>query len=152
MYLLNTLHFDQSTQKILVENGLSVGVLEKTGEVYAKNQYWGQTVFYNCDYYCPIKREGFFPLPYVSNYEVEDIGDGFKRFHFNIGEFDPKTMEGYIVFIPISSKEILTNGKRLFGRLPSEIVVVLKNGQYVKFDDNEVTVVDNKLALVVDKF
>jgi len=87
-------------------------------------------------------------LSYVSEYSVEDYGDNYKKFYFNVSTYEPEKKEGYIIFVKFG-QNIETNGKKIFGRYPTEIVVVLKEGEYLEFNGKKVEVINEQLVLYI---
>ena len=55
-------------------------------------------------------------------------------------------IEGYIIFV-YNQELIHSDGRILYGRYPNDIVVVLKEGNFIKLSENEIMVVKNKLVL-----
>ena len=137
MYLLQTLSVDQKSNVPITTYGIQVGVLERVCKVFVKDEFWGKTEIVledNADFgYDPKKKGEYVLLPYVNNYEVEELEDGFKKFNFNVGKHST-VVEGFIIFIKSSSMKIETNGEKLFDKTSNEIVVILRNNQYVRFD------------------
>ena len=137
MYLLQTLSVDQETNKVIIEFGIYAGALERLHKAIVKDEFWGETEItlgYNSDFgFNSQKKSEFTLLPYVNSFEIEDLEDGFKKFHFFVGKRNNKKFEGYMIFIKSSPTDIETNGKKLFCRTPREIVVILKEGHYIKF-------------------
>ena len=139
MYLLYTLSVNQKTGFPDPIYGIRAGALERVQKAIVEDEFWGETEIIleeNSDFcYKPSKKGEFTLLPYVNSYTVEDLEHGFKKFTFTVGKLNNNDLEGFIVFIKKSFTSIKTNGKKLFGRTPHEIVVVLENRQYVKFDE-----------------
>lgn len=139
MFLLQSLSVDQKSNVPITTYGIQVGVLERVRKVFVKDEFWGKTEIVledNSDFgYDPKKKGEYVLLPYVNSFEVEELEDCFKKFYFNVGKHST-IVEGFIVFIKSSSMEIETNGEKLFGKTSNEIVVLLRNNQYVEFDGN----------------
>lgn len=156
MYLLQTLSVDQERNKAIVQFGIYAGVLERVNKAILKDEFWGQTEIIledNSDFcFDPKKKGEYTELSYVNSFKVEDLEDGFKKFHFTVGKRDDRKFEGYMTFIKSSSTDIETNGEKLFSRTPNEIVVILKDGQYVKFEGLEFENYHNHFVQVLDKF
>ena len=158
MYLIKNIHFTDSGFAV-VDNGIEISKFKE--ELIATDEYWGKTnIIQLCDYADCSKfgrsHDGKNDLlSYVSVFEpdnkhhVKDIGDGFKEFYFYVSTYQPENLEGYIVFIKQSKAEIKTNGKKIFGRYPNEIVAVLKEGNYLETGDRRIEVINNKLVLII---
>ena len=152
MYLIKNISFDHRTNNVKVENGIQIGILGKFKKI-VRDDFWGETEVYFGDYVdftkIPNINGLYNLLSYVSEYKVENIGDGFKKFHFYTSTYQPDKKEGYIIFIKRSLKEIKTNGQKIFGRYPTEIVAVLKDGNYIEFDGRKIEVINKKLTLLI---
>lgn len=138
MYLLYTLSVNQKTGLPDPIYGIRAGALERVKKAIVEDEFWGETEIIleeNSDFcYNPSKKGEFTVLPYVNSYKVEDLNYGFKKFIFTVGKLNNNDLEGFIIFIKKSFTPIKTNGKKLFCRTPNEIIVVLEDRQYVKFD------------------
>ena len=137
MYSLKTIYFDHQTNDVKVQNGIQIGLLGNSKAI-ARDAFWGKSDIHFGDYadfnQIPTINEFYKLLSYISEYEVENIDDGFKKFSFSVSTYQPEKNYGYIVFIQNSLKEIRTTGKKPFGRFPTEIVVVLKDGDFLEFE------------------
>lgn len=93
MYLIKNIYFDYRTNDVKVENGIQIGILGKSKTI-ARDDFWGKTEVHFGDYanFTKIPAiSGFFNLlSYVSEYEVENIGDGFKKFSFHVTHISPR--------------------------------------------------------------
>lgn len=156
MYLLQTLSVDQKTNRALVQFGIRAETLEKVQKAIAKDEFWGETEIIledNSDFCFDPKQKGKDALlKYVNSFNVEDLKDSFKKLHFTVGKRDDRKFEGYIIFIKSSSTNIETNGEKLFCRTSNEIVVVLKDEQYVKFEGLEFENYRNHFVQVLYSF
>ena len=63
-------------------------------------------------------------------------------------DYQPNNIEGYILFVE-NEKNISTDGQIIFSNLPNQIVVILKNGQYLDFSGKKATVQKDILVLHV---
>lgn len=139
MYLLYTISIDQKSGYPLADKGIQVGVLQRARKVFVKDEFWGKTEIVledNADFgYDPKKKGKYVLLPYVNSYKVEELEDGFKKFHFTVGKKFSSEFEGSILFIKSSPTKIETNGEILFGGTPKQIVVVLREEQYMEFGE-----------------
>lgn len=156
MYLLQTLSVDWERNKAIVQHGIYAGALEREPTVIVKDEFWGKTEIVlksNSDFgFTPEKKGKYTLLSYVNNFKVEDLSDGFKKLHFYVGKRDDRKFEGYMIFIKSCSTDIETNGEKLFYRTPNSIVVILKDGQYVKFEGLEFENYKNRFVQVLAKF
>lgn len=152
MYLIKNLYFEPLTHNVNVEDGIQIGIIG-TSKTCTGNDFWGKTEVLFGNYAdftkIPVSHGPYHLLSYVSEYEVENIDDGFKKLSFHVSTYQPEKKEGYIVFIRQSPKEIKTNGQKIFGRYPTEIVVVLKDGNYLEFGDKRIEVIEGRLALLL---
>ena len=152
MYLIKNIYCNNRTNEINIESGIKVVILEKN-EVVVRDEFWGKTEI-NLGIFAdftkiPNINEGFKLLSYVNEYKVEDIGDGFKKLFFNVSEYNGEKKEGYIIFVKKSINEIKTNGQKIFGRYPTEAVVILKNKNYHEFDNVRIEVIGEQLVLPI---
>ena len=152
MYLIKNIYFNQRTNDLKVENGIRIQIFGKVKTIVRK-MFWGTTEV------CLDKCADFTKLPninglyhllsYANEYKVTDIGEGFKDFFFHVGIYEPDEIEGYIVFAGQASEEIKTDGEKIFGIYPNEIVVVLKNGNYLEINGRRIEVINNQLMLII---
>ena len=152
MYLLKTMRFNQQTKNVEVEDGIRVYLIEGFKYIISTDSFWGKINIHlgtYADYSkFPTYKEKEQLLSYVSEYEVKECGDNYKEFYFNVSTYQPEMKDGYIIFIKFAN-DIKTNGKKIFGRYTTEIVVVLKDGEYLEFDGRRVEVIDNQLVLLI---
>ncbi|MBE5819799.1 MAG: hypothetical protein E7310_03130 [Clostridiales bacterium] len=106
MYLIKNLYFDHQTNDVKVENGIQVGILGKSKTI-ARDDFWGKTEVHFGDYAdftkIPVISGLYNLLSYVSEYEVENIGDGFKKFSFHVSTYQPEKKK---VILSLSSNRI----------------------------------------------
>lgn len=153
MYLIKNIYFDNQIQNVVVENGIRVGVLQYVTKLIVADPFWGETDIWlgsksEFAYWSESKGK-YTLLPYVDEYEVKPLKDGFKEFSFNVSEFQQDNLEGYIIFIKSSNGDIISNGEKLFQRYSTEIVVVLRDGQYVEFDGKRIQVTNKQLVMLI---
>ena len=151
MFLIKKIKLINLGKDVHVEDGIRVSKIEN--ELVAGDIYWGGSrVFAPDSKLVKTKNENEFLLPYVTAYPLaSDIGDGFKEITFILNEykdFVPPIM-GYLIFIERSNGEIKTDGEVLFRRFFTEIVAILKEGNYIEFEDRRVEVINNKLMLTI---
>ena len=151
MYLLKNITFSEFQKGIIVENGIRVSQIGD--KIISRNDFWGITDINPGDFadYSKFEKleDNLFLIPYVNTYSCTNIGDGYKKLSFNISTYQPNKIEGYIVFIEHTLKDIETNGKKIGGRYPHEIVVVLTEGNYIEFDGKRVEVINNRLVQII---
>ena len=92
--------------------------------------------------------EKYLLLSYVNEYTVTDMEDGFKKIWFNLSSYARKGMEGYIIFLK-HEEDIKTNGEKIYGRYPTEIIVLLKEGQYLDFSGKHLKIIDGLLMVEI---
>ena len=132
MYFLYTLSVNQLGYPDPIY-GIKASFLEKEEKAIVEDEFWGETEIIfedNSDFNYSQNKSTL--IPYVNAYKVENLKDGFKKFSFIVNKVEE--LDGFIIFIKKAFTPIKTNGKKLFGRTPNEIVVVLKNRQYIKFN------------------
>lgn len=142
MYLLKNLKFTPLEGRLIVEDGIKVVRYPNESNVEVRNAYWGKSKLTGIIVVSSL-------LSYVNSYCVNNMGDGYRSIDFHVSDHCPENIEGYILFIEKSFDEIKTDGEILFRRYPNEIVVILREGQFVEFSEKKATVVDNKLLLTV---
>lgn len=154
MLLLKTLSINCDTNNVICLDGIKC--VELPDEITPLNAFWGETDIHVGEYAdmelmkkkCEDEDiENMYFLSYVSEYKSEDVIDNYKKISFNIST--PGVVDGYIVFIPHSFSEIHFTGEKLFGRYPTEIVAVLKEGNYIEFGGKTVKVINGELVLVL---
>ena len=89
-------------------------------------------------------------LTYTNSYNVKICDGGFRHFEFFVDKYQPDNIEGYILFAEKVLADISTNGERIGGRYPNETVIVLREGQELKFTESEYLGGEVKTAKVVD--
>ena len=151
MYLIRNIYVDHQKEKLQIEKGIQVGLACSMAMV--RNEWWGSTdirLGEKVDHSKITPISGLFDLlSYANKYEVEDMGDGFKKIILDVNEYEENNIEGYIVFIRFSYDEIKTSGKKLFGRFFSEMVAVLKEGDFIEFDKKRIEVSGGRLKQVL---
>jgi len=153
MYLLKKISFDAMNKNVIVENGLKVGI-RKNVLIYLPYSFWGETEINLGRYTDFSKLEKLdednckYLLTYVNEYYIKPLEDNFKKFVFNVSVYQEDNVEGYIIFLEYAEK-IKTNGEKLFGRYYNEIVVVLKDKDFLEFEGKRIEVVNNNLVLLI---
>lgn len=149
MYFIKEIITNRLNNTIEIVNGIKT---YKIGDKYvAGDDFWGKTellVGTFADEKKFTKYNDYLLIPYTNSYNVKDIDDGYKQLDFNISTLDLGNIEGYIVIIKYDSN-IKTNGEVLFRRYPSEIMVVLREGEFLEVFDKVIKVVDNKLQMEI---
>lgn len=158
MYLLKTLGFAELGKYVKVKNGIELIKMDnKKYEVL--DPFWGKAsviMLHRSDEskFERTDEEKHYLLTYISSIFGDsdntgiNIGDGFRDFKFFVAEYTPEYIDGYIIFIHLMDR-IETDGQKIFGRYPNEIVVILKEGNYLEFSDRRVEVINSKLMLVI---
>lgn len=156
MYLLKTLGFAELGKYVKVGNGPRM-LKGKDYRYEISYPFWGTAIVRLGSKFDEKNIEkdddGYYRLNYITcmlggDVTGIEIGDGFKQFNFYVNEYTPDNIEGYIIFIP-KMPHIKTSGQRIFGRYPNEIVAVLREGDFLEFEDKRVEVRDSKLMLVI---
>lgn len=148
MYLIRQL--TTRNNQVEVAKGLEmVDIGQKNFKFF--DEWWG-TSFVNLGMFADLSKfeklgKNIYLLSYVSEYAVTELCGNFKNFFFSVNKYDPDNIEGFILFIR-NSQNIKTNGQKLFGRYPYEMVVLLKEGQFVEFSGQKVEMIKGKLSLV----
>lgn len=150
MYLLKNISLNHTTKSVVVDPG--VQFVRVNHSYIFLNEFWGSTDLLVGEFAdfnrLPVIAENKFYLSYVSEYFATKLPDSYTNICFSLSAYEPEKIDGYIVFIN-SENNISTNGEKLFGRYPTEIVVVLKEGQYLTFSEQKVEVQDGKLKLTL---
>ena len=150
MYLLKNLSLNHTTQSVVVNPG--VQFVRITQSHIFLNEFWGSTDLQVGEFAdftrLPSIAENKFFLSYANEFSVTKQPDGYINLFFNLSTYQPDNIEGYILFIG-SESDIRTDGEKLFGRYPTEIVVLLKEGQFLEFSKQKVEVLGGKLKLTL---
>ena len=148
MYLLKSISYDPNIKSVLVEDGIKC-YIKRDNVVYVPDSFWGETEIYlginaskQFEYY-----EEKYLLQYSNEYSVTPLEDNFKKLDFNVIEYE-ENIEGYIIFVKYG-EDIKTNGEKLFGRYYNEIVVVLKDKEFLEFCGKRIEVIKNRLYLLI---
>ena len=148
MYLIKRISGQRGN--IVARDGLRLSLLDKPNRMKIIYHWFGNTVFKideKVDVTKVFNNNDWFW--YISDYKFTDTNAGYKETFFSI--LEPDEIEGYILYfereriIPDLKELVETNGERLFWILPNEMAVVLKEGQYLKFADKIIKVIDNRL-------
>lgn len=151
MYLIKNIYLNRQTGEVKVENGIRVAKLDGHN-INVVNPYWGEAET-NVGCFSDLSKltaidEKYLLLSYVNEYIVTDMEDGFKKIWFNLSSYKRKGIEGYIIFLR-HEDDIKTNGEKIFGRYPTEMIVVLREGQYLDFSGKHVKMIDGLLMVGV---
>ena len=152
MYLIKNIYLDKNTNCVVVENGIRTAKIKSGSSTRLEvfNSFWGKTEINLGEFADFLKMEELeenqFLLSYTNEYEIENLPDGFKKIEFNVSMYEPKKVEGYIIFVE-NEQKIQTNGKVLFGRYPSKVVTILREGEFIKISGKEILVINNKSVL-----
>lgn len=156
MYLIKQMALAKDLESAFVaRDGIHMHVSEKNKKLLSVWGFWGDAECFwgdNFDLSILPKTE-FVPgvrLTYANSYEVKNVGDGFKKIDFFADEYKPDEIEGYILFADKVIADISTNGEVIGGRYGNEIVVVLREGQELKFTEPEYYGGEVKTAKVVN--
>lgn len=152
MYLIKNIYLNNFIHTVIVKNGIRAVKSDSNKEILVTDNYWGSSEikvenFADFSEFQIIDRNNIL-LSYTNEYSICDIGDGYKKIIFNVNTYQPEKIEGYIIFIE-NEADIKTNGKKLFGRYPNEIVAVLKDGEYLEFSGKRIEVINGKLVLLI---
>lgn len=118
------------------------------------DNFWGTTEIrqnghVKFSYSSDLEYDAYLLLSYVNEISALDMNNELKKLIFHIGNYEPETKEGYIIFVKKSAVDINTNGKRVFGRTLKEGVIILKNGEYIEVGERRIEVVNNQLMLYI---
>lgn len=149
MYLIKKITLNKMTNSFQVKDGLTCGLIND--KLIAQWSYWGKSEIMTGEFtdWEKIKKTKCDEclLSYCNEIIVEDIGDGYKNFLFNVSV--PNEVEGYIVFIEHSIDKIPTTGTKLFGRYYNEGIFLLKDGEQVILDGHTIKVVNKELFISI---
>ena len=145
MYLLKRIQVNPFDRIITTTDGLTMVKLKDSNQSKVLHCFWGEINF-TITHDAPknIRNGTTSYIFYANEYDYQQLEDGLINLHLTIGAFEPDNVEGYILFIR-NEKDIKTNGQKLFGRFPSEIVVVLKNGEYIELSGEKIEVMHGML-------
>ena len=150
MYLVKKVFTDQQGN-VTITNGIAA-IESSSRKLELTGSFWGKEeieIGEKCDFeMMKGKVEHHLQVSYVNGYEKGHI---YNKIKFYINEYEPKNVEGYIIFIP-HEENIKTNGEILFQKWPTEIVVVLKEKDYLEFADKKLIVLNDMLWLQVDEW
>lgn len=145
MYFIKEIDINKLEDTIKITNGIKT--YDINGKYVAVDDFWGKTEFVIGTYadksLFKVDEKSII-IPYASEYSVKNIGDGYKELFFNVSTPEYKNVQGYIVIVKYAT-DIKTNGTTLFRRYPTEIVVLLKEGQFLEIFDKRLEVIQNKL-------
>ncbi len=148
MYKIKEIIIDNFNNTIEIINGL------KTYQIKDKyitvNDFWGDTklIFGEfVDYALFEELKDMRLISYVNEYIISELVDGYKSFCFNISS-PQEQIDGYIVIVKYAT-DIKTDGEILFKRYPTEIVVMLKDENYLELSNKKIKVINNELCLVL---
>ena len=88
-------------------------------------------------------------VSYINEYERDFFVNG-GNFKLLVNQYESQNIEGYIIFIE-HEENIKTNGNIIVRRYPTEIVVVLTEGDYLEFADKKLEMLNYTLWLQTDK-
>ena len=150
MYLIKNIYLDNNTNCVVVEDGIRIAKIKNafTTRLEVLDSFWGQTQIdfeENFDF-SKFNKENQYLLSYVDKFGASKLPGDFRRFTFKLEEDKSEEIEGYIVFA-YNQEMVQTDGRILYGRYPNDLVVVLKEGNFIKLCENEIMVVKNKLVL-----
>lgn len=151
MFLIKKLSIHGFTDSVQVVNSLTA--VRHDNEIYLMDAYWGNSKVSIGEYIDSSKfpkiDENKFLLSFVNSYSTSNYNDGFVTLELTADYYEPDNCEGYMIFIPRSFdlNGIKTDGERLFRRYPQEIIAVLREGNYLVFDNKRIEVINGKLLL-----
>lgn len=152
MYLIRQL----STRNghVDITSGLEIVNMSKSENLHFQiiNSFWGTSQIF-IEHSADISKfekigHNFYLLPYANRFIVEGVNDFFKNFSIHVGQYDPTNIEGYILFVH-GERNMITDGKKLYSQHPQELVVLLEDGQFLKFSQKRIRVEKDALLLEV---
>ena len=149
MFFLKNVEYNYIDQRVEIENGIRCCLINNTLNICSS--FWGQSEIWGNDKSKLIKTKdkNIQLLPFVNEIKVKEDIDGYKNILFNVALYDENNIEGYVIFIE-HGQNIETNGEKLFSRyIGNEIITILREGQFVKFDNNQLVVNNNELFLKI---
>lgn len=147
MYLIRQL--TTRNNQVEVVKGLEmVDIGQKNFKFF--DEWWG-TSFVNLGMFADLSKfeklgKNIYLLSYVSEYSLTELCDNYKNLFFSVNKYDPDNIEGFILFIR-NEQYINTSGQKLFSST-HDMVIILKEGQFVEFSGQKVEMVKGKLSLV----
>lgn len=153
MYLIKRLGYDRLYDLKIVEDGITVGVLNKK-DIEIVPGYWGESKLIASDDFISNAvnnaKNKIFKLEYADAYETKQGEDGFIELTLIVKspEECSKEIEGYIIFFNQTGANVSSNGEELFRRYYYERIVVLREGQYFNYYNKTAKVVDGELTII----
>lgn len=148
MYYIKEINIDNYNNTIEIINGIKTYKIDKMFVVV--DDFWGKTEIMLGDYAdrdLITKKGETHLIPYANEYTIKELDDGYKHIILNVSTPQEK-IDGYIVIIKYATN-IKTDGEVLFRRYPTEVVTVLKEGNYLELFDRKIEVINNKLCLIM---
>lgn len=159
MYLIKRMVLYENLQHVFkTRDGMRAYPLEDPIRI---SLHWGRNeavCSQNFDFSIFPKTEikGEVLLTYVSSYEISEyITNGYRKVKFFVDKYEPDNIEGYILSVAEYEYSFKTNGEKLNAYHASNTLVVLREGEYIKFNDGKeikiAEVINGELILAVKK-
>lgn len=154
MYLIKRLSIDPTNGSFVVNTGIKAKITKysegRPSRFVIPEAFWGGTdiKLSSIGRYVETQEKGTVVIEYATSYKMELFRDVRYILNLIIGNRNTKNIEGYIIFVDNGSN-FKTNGETLYGGYRKEIIVVLKEGQYLDFSRQRVEVVKGKLMHVI---
>lgn len=151
MYLVKNVFTDQQGNVTITNGVAATETSPRNLEIIGS--FWGKEEI-KIGEACDLEKmkgmiEHYLNVFYVNEYKVQALYK--KQIKFYINEYEPENIEGYIIFIR-HEENIKTDGEILYQKWPTEIIVVLKEEDYIEFADKRLIVLNDTIWLQVDKW
>ena len=154
MYLIKRIEVDNFNETVKSIDGIEYTIINGLDTVFNISNY-----FYDIDIKLNLKLENDiestqikhqYKLTYANSYDVNKHNPSWTGLVLNVGKKDNKVY-GYIIFIDYVYN-VKTNGEVICDRESEKLVLVLKEGKYLKFkiadEENIIKVEKGKLLLI----
>lgn len=150
MYLIKNIYLDKNTNCVVVQDGIRIAKIRNAfgTRLEVLNSFWGQSKidFHESFDISKLKKESGYLLSYADKFRVNKLPSDYVTCTFELERSKSEVIEGYIIFV-YNQEKIQTDGTIKYGKYPNNLVVVLKEGNFIKISGKEILVVNNKLVL-----
>lgn len=149
MFLIKEININMLEDTVKIIHGLTTYKINNKYEV--KNCFWGKSEVFVGKFIDELlirKNDGKHIISYANEIVIKNLDDNYKQIDFNISAPDKNNINGYIIIIKYG-ENIKTDGSVLFRRYPTEIVAMLKEGNYLEVYNKRFEVINNKLCMIL---
>lgn len=149
MHLIKSVRFCNSLGRIIIEDGIWAQMNGK--RIFIDDAFWGETEINGFDSRFKMENKSIL-ISYTYGFEVfkDDKTKNLKRINLYVDEtMELNTINGILVFVQAEfGSKLKTTGDVYFVKKTNEAVVILKEGQRLFLESNQIEVVNQKLILV----